>query len=494
MAHDEYGYSDPGFIHYTPSEPPAPEEAFIALETGEIPLEVYEELRRRYRELPKRSPERRRGIVEAEGPQGRRYRYDRYGELVGRGFQPRRDKGRAFNVLKYVLDAQSGALPANVAARERAAGRKARHQQMTRADWREQEARRAAAANAYNQWIAQEQERQRELERDIATQQYRRQMLARPQWSPSQERYWGAQADLLEDYQRRGLDRSGDPIDSTGRFRDVDTDELMERLDEVDSKLLHLGPARSKIEGMSKPRLWGLMGGDVDVYMDPEQKFPSTIPYDQRDPALQQLDLSERRLQRERAAIMRELEARGASVSSMYEMPPPSPTGVGAKRSGPRVAPQPRRGEGPSGFGRAAGWALDNLPWLLPLGHEVAPGAIPKGPPGPTSTQRGGPAIPDQAEPGSSPSGGGGVQDLGGPRVAETEAPARLKEMSWSDDERTRPVELPPAESWGQLDPEHGAFFAILDDLKAQGFNIESVSVQQWAARRAKEVANQGAR
>jgi hypothetical protein len=399
---DPYGESSPGYMRFDPRKPPpVPEEDLVrGFDDPRVPVEVAAELMRRYKAMEKGTPERKRGIVEHTDPEtGQVTRYDRYGRLVRKGFEPDRSKGRVQNFFRWMATEPEGR-QATIEAREREqADRQLDYENRFRSH-QVGEASRAGAISNYNEWLEREEKRRMQEAAADATAAYRqdRLQLDREQMTTPRP----VSPELAEYYDRTGrasLARAGIQSEKRpvgGLSHNQVLDRKQELDEEADAYQEALRQLASGDETIQSP-VW-----DEELEITPENR-----------------EFYQRRWQN----AWRGAKGKRSDLEQQYDQ---------FYESG--------RGAEPAPGGTAR-------PRKAPL-----PGGTP------------------QMGPGAGPVSGAG------PAAGGLEA---MKAQSWN--EEPEPLEMPGAGEWDQLSPRDQMWFALLQQLEEQGYNVDAPSVQDYA-------------
>jgi len=424
---------------YHPKPVPTPEDdARKALSSRDIPIEVFTELKRRMKAMPRGSAERKRGIVEMEH-EGENYGYDRYGEWVGQGFEPNRNRGPAANALKYFLNKRTGGLDRNVASQER----QSRDETQERAEGMQRyqigEDQDRYAVDTYNKWLRQSELDEASAADRSATADYRGRvldqgdqklgLLRNPPESPldaARARYYDAYASNVENMtsqnRPRSGSRAGDPTYSGTKSID-----LYERRNALSTQIADIQKGVKDVASLPDNSKWWPGKPNADVTM-----------YDNRGAYDENIDTEGR-----------------ADYLSRYGAQP----GTGAPMEGGTLA--------------ALINELRAIDTEIDLRGEGGAAGLPIDTPTPT--------------------GGGGQEGGVGDGATTPEAApggtnrAGIVAQSGMSQYPPNPVTIPSEQEWPGMSQEDQAFFNALLILQQEGADINSVEVQQEALRNATE-------
>jgi hypothetical protein len=341
---------------YRPAPPPQREvDPRKALESDEIPFEVFQELQRRFRAMPKRSPERRYGIVEATDPKtGKGYKWDRYAAQREQGFRPRRDWGHIRNAFKYEGDRRRGILQANLGAdaEERAEAEKAFANEV--AGYKYEEQLKALGVEEHNKNLDRAatarhrrgvQQAAMEAARQLAR--HRATMLETPRAvHPEQLDLWRSQTE----YNRGGRGRTGDPT-----YAQEDSLKLAARRDQIMTTIDEIEAGIAAVEGMAPGAIRSRIfkpSREVGI-----GKYTESVGYDEREDFVERYKDQLRDLKAEQRTIELELYRRGEGPApgGPGGAPNPTPTVAVGSRSGGRGRWASRQRRRPGTYARPPG-------------------------------------------------------------------------------------------------------------------------------------------
>jgi hypothetical protein len=423
---------------YRPAPPPQREvDPRKALESDEIPFEVFQELQRRFRAMPKRSPERRYGIVEATDPKtGKGYKWDRYAAQREQGFRPRRDWGHIRNAFKYEGDRRRGILQANLGAdaEERAEAEKAFANEV--AGYKYEEQLKALGVEEHNKNLDRAatarhrrgvQQAAMEAARQLAR--HRATMLETPRAvHPEQLDLWRSQTE----YNRGGRGRTGDPT-----YAQEDSLKLAARRDQIMTTIDEIEAGIAAVEGMAPGAIRSRIfkpSREVGI-----GKYTESVGYDEREDFVERYKDQLRDLKAEQRTIELELYRRG-------EGPAPGGPG-GAPNPTPTVAvgsPEPNPGQ-------------VTTPEVDPVGE-----------------------------------GDGLRGSAGGPALTQGRQ-AAVAQSGISPPFQGARIVIPSPEEWANLSPKEQAFYNELVAIQQEGGDIQSQAAVQWAAQYAERMHPEGA-
>jgi hypothetical protein len=420
----------PKYRTYTPRELPEPPDADIVRDFDDprVAAEVQAEMMKRWEAMQKGSAERKRGIVEHVDPEtGQVTRFDRYGDLVKKGFNPNRREGHVMNFFRYMNQTED--------KRRATLEARGRDDAATQLDYENRarkhqydEAGREGSINNYNELLRYDEKQRMAEEAADATAGYRsdrldldeRKLTTPPPMHPAYEEYLGAQGrrwDAEADYTRggkaAGVDSGGPP---PGR---LSHNQFLDRQQELEASI---DEYRRGLDMISKENLgtrwmFGLLGSPDDkpskvqspVFGDEDV----TINSGNRE---QYQNRYQRLLTRDERELFDLEQEYNAYYGSSGGRPDPGRPGPG------RTGPPPPGGD----------------PGVDPLTEGEPPG-----------------------------SGSNSLE--------------ALKAQSWL--EKADELQMPGAGEMQQLSPWDQAWFTELIRLEEEGFNVDAPSVQDHAGQ-----------